>query len=104
GAVGYPGALLRRGRVGLGRGAGVSPGPFPQAALRTQRASYNAPGSPRDRAVGLGEYAGFPGCGDVFASVAVPGEGYRRRVEQLGLVDEFTLFGADVVAGELILL
>ena len=48
---GSPGALLHRGRVGLGRGAGISPGPFPQTALRTRRANYSAPGSPRDHAV-----------------------------------------------------
>ena len=35
------------GRVGLGRGAGVATGPFPQAAHRTRRAPLDATGSPQ---------------------------------------------------------
>ena len=43
----------RNGWVGLGRGAWIAPGPFPQAALRTGRAILTASGSPRGQAVGL---------------------------------------------------
>jgi len=43
----------RKGWVGLGRGAWIAPGPFPQAALRTGRAILTASGSPRGQAVGL---------------------------------------------------
>jgi hypothetical protein len=35
------------GRVGPGRGAGISTGPFPWPALRTRRAHYWAPGAPQ---------------------------------------------------------
>ena len=36
-----------RGEVGPRRGAGLSTGPFPRAASRTRRASFDAPGSPQ---------------------------------------------------------
>ena len=39
--------VYRYRQVGLGRGARIAPGPFPQAARRTRRATFIAPGSPR---------------------------------------------------------
>jgi len=59
-------------RVGLGRGAGIAPGPFPQAARRTRRANFSATGSPR--LLPSGVVRDCPGAGDLVASVAVPGD------------------------------
>lgn len=55
-------------RVGPGRGAGLSAGPFPWPALRTRRARLHAPGSPPVHVVAL-----FVACRVVLAQ----GEGMR---------------------------
>jgi hypothetical protein len=44
-------------RVGLGRSAGITPGLFPQAALRTRRAALTATGSPRTLPSGVADAA-----------------------------------------------
>jgi hypothetical protein len=76
--LGGPGATLgfvahsiEGGRVGLGRGVGIAPDPFPQAAHRTRRVDLSATGSPR--CLPLGVVGRDPGVGDLAAAIEVSG-------------------------------
>ena len=65
------------GWVGPGRLAGVAPGRFPWPALRTRRAIFTAPGSPRALAAGLaggGRRSGCPRGRYLGPAVAVAGD------------------------------
>ena len=64
---------------GLGRSVGIAAGLFPQAARRTGRAPFNAPGSPRSAARKCPLQVGV---GDLLASVSVTADRYCGRVDQ----------------------